>query len=758
MELAIAYDWLYNDLDAATRTAFMNQLEQYVTTWEGNYAGVGASPYNDVFYIRYGPDGMPAALAIYPDYDDANPTGGSCPKKPCGTYHINYMMDKWFNVFVPVWHQVMGNSGGGWHENWDAYVNPPNGPGLTQWLVPSLLSWQGATGDPIFTKNPWLKNFAYLTMYMTRPDMTMQHIGEVSGGYLTNEYSIANADLYNIGVPYGSLNGLAEIYDDPALRGWARLVNQELASGPTGFEPSAWPFYTPDSNAKAVAPRSSLSTVHLFDGWGVIDARSGWGEDDTDVTFKYGDNFWSHSKGDTGSFTITHKGNLAINSGTYRAGSGSTHEWQYGRQTIAHNSLLIVDPNDYYPNQTFPMQWADGSVVSLPMANDGGQRRAGNPYNANNALFNNLGGAPKDIAAWNAASDYFHMGTLVAYEATPEYVYAAADITPAYNNPESSTQPNAVNRTKRATSVIRSMLFIRPGYVIIYDEVNATDATFKKKWLLHSVNQPLISGNRFEIDRTELVQPAPYADLWTQQWANVLKNDNASYQYKYGGKLIGWMVQPTGSINAVGGPGKEFWIEDPKNPGSGTNWNQCTPGQCQGDYSFLSPNKPDFMEVNPNYAPVEPGSWRIEESPSTAQTQDYFLNVMLATNYEDPNVPATVTGTSDSGTVGATWSDGKNTYAIKFARSGVGGHITVTGSSTIDKDLGTGVGSSLKPASCDINGDGVVNAADVQAAMDQALGALPCTTANLHNTGTCTVVDVQRVIAASLGGACVTGQ
>jgi hypothetical protein len=56
-------------------------------------------------------------------------------------------------------------------------------------------------------------------------------------------------------------------------------------------------------------------------------------------------------------------------------------------------------------------------------------------------------------------------------------------------------------------------------------------------------------------------------------------------------------------------------------------------------------------------------------------------------------------------------------------------------------------------APCDLNSDGVVNVADVQVAVNEALGLSACTM-NLDGTGTCDVADVQRVITAALGGAC----
>ncbi len=57
---------------------------------------------------------------------------------------------------------------------------------------------------------------------------------------------------------------------------------------------------------------------------------------------------------------------------------------------------------------------------------------------------------------------------------------------------------------------------------------------------------------------------------------------------------------------------------------------------------------------------------------------------------------------------------------------------------------------------CDLNQDGTVNAADVQLAVNMALGVMPCS-AQIGGLGVCNVAVVQRVINAALGAACVTG-
>ena len=59
-----------------------------------------------------------------------------------------------------------------------------------------------------------------------------------------------------------------------------------------------------------------------------------------------------------------------------------------------------------------------------------------------------------------------------------------------------------------------------------------------------------------------------------------------------------------------------------------------------------------------------------------------------------------------------------------------------------------------QPNGCDLNLDGKVDTADVQAAINMSLGVSPCT-AGIAGVKVCNVVFVQRVINASLGGACI---
>ena len=81
----------------------------------------------------------------------------------------------------------------------------------------------------------------------------------------------------------------------------------------------------------------------------------------------------------------------------------------------------------------------------------------------------------------------------------------------------------------------------------------------------------------------------------------------------------------------------------------------------------------------------------------------------------------------------------------------------VDGSVVTAVTLGPAEGAVLQGSSpCDVNQDGVLDARDIQQATSQALGVAPCGAADLDHDGKCTVIDVQRVINAVNGGACVS--
>jgi heparin/heparan-sulfate lyase len=189
------------------------------------------------------------------------------------------------------------------------------------------------------------------------------------------------------------------------------------------------------------------------------------------------------------------------------------------------------------------------------------------------------------------------------------YSYIAGDITEAY-------------AAEKREKVTRSMVTLntgdpaRPCILIIFDRVISTNASFKKTWLLHCIQEPEISGTT----------------------SVVLRNGRHYRQNaRYGGKLIIESLLPKEvSVTKVGGPGREFWIES-----------------AQRNYPTTKGGA------------AEPGAWRIEVSPSAPSRNDVFLHVMTVMD-EQVSLETSARLTSSKDMIGASLQD----FVVFFSRDG----------------------------------------------------------------------------------------
>ena len=211
-------------------------------------------------------------------------------------------------------------------------------------------------------------------------------------------------------------------------------------------------------------PLETFPLAHLAAGVGKVYARSDWTPDATWFRFECGD-FWNHHQHfETGNFEIFRHEPLATESGEYYDYL-SDHDVNWLTRTIAHNCILVYQPDE---------QW--------PAMRDGGR----------NAYYNDGGQTKKwewtvgDLESWKSQRKSFSRGRITAYENRPEYLYVAGDCTDAYAG-------------TKLESWVRQIVFLRPGTFVIFDRVVSTRADYKKTWLLHSRNEPRIEGRTFVI-------------------------------------------------------------------------------------------------------------------------------------------------------------------------------------------------------------------------------------------------------------------
>lgn len=193
---------------------------------------------------------------------------------------------------------------------------------------------------------------------------------------------------------------------------------------------------------------------HFSQGAGYIYARSSWQDDATHFFFKCGDRFTAHQHLDNGHFLISKYDELAGDGGQYYY-FGGKHDANYLLRTIAHNSILVRDPQE---------TWHNIRAYQGPLGNDGGQHHNWPHHN----------GAVADAEAWQRDSKLYDIADILAFEDRGEYIYLAGDLTRSYLQ-------------EKLDSFTRQIVYIRPGTFVIFDRVVATSPSYLKTWQLQTV-------------------------------------------------------------------------------------------------------------------------------------------------------------------------------------------------------------------------------------------------------------------------------
>lgn len=342
----------------------------------------------------------------------------------------------------------------------------------------------------------------------------------------------------------------------------------------------------------ALASERELPRQRYFPGVGQLVIRDGWKPDSAWIEFDCGPYFAKHQHLDQNQFTIYHNGYLAIDSGADYTEIESPHYLNYYRRTVAHNSLLIYDPSERF-------FWAENR---LPAANDGGQRMDSVRY------WNTV----KNREDWNRTQELWNLGAMRPIDYEPaQYHYAMGDATNAYSS----------HKLRRFT---REIVYAPSHSVLfVFDRVVSTNAAFRKAWLLHGVNEPIVAGE----GRKGAQGATDFPNARTFRF-----NDGA-------GELLAHSLLPRERIiTRRGGAGYEFFTPGDERGGawgSGENWPLEPPegGPLPDDPRLRHMWKVFYGEDlsalwKSNRKNVVPGAWRIEVSPSKPAEEDLFLHVL----------------------------------------------------------------------------------------------------------------------------------
>ncbi len=506
---AIVYDWCYDQMKESEKQAYIKEFVRIAKTMECGYPPRNDQPIaghpSEWMVLR---DMLSAGIAIYDEYPDM----------------YNHVITMLYRDYIPVRNYIY--SGQNYHQG-SSYVNVRFANDLfSLWILNRM-----GVDSPYDASQQFV---LYDFLYRRRPDGQVLPAGDENPkprntipGYSLPAFLAAN---------YYKDEYLAYEYERrPRLEAHCYIFD------------ILWRDY----NLKSKAPDDLPLTRYSGTPYGWMIARTGWGQNSVLAEMKINEQFvGNHQHLDGGSFQIYYKGPLAIDAGAYQGESGgynSPHNKNYFKRTIAHNSLLVYDPDEKFACWNY-----GGADKTEYAANDGGQRMPGDRWLTCNSF--------KDLL-----SEEYTVGRVLAHgfgpdAQQPDYSYLKGDITKAY--------------TRKVKEAKRSFVFLNlknetvPAALIVFDKVVSSNPDFKKYWLLHSIEEPSLQAGSFTVART--------------------KNGDT-------GLLHNTVLLPETDdlrLEKVGGPGKDCWV-------FGTNYPNAAqprrpdPANERGEWRVeVSPAKP----------------------------------------------------------------------------------------------------------------------------------------------------------------------
>ena len=462
ISMSYVYDWLYDYLTPEQKSIIRKGIIAYI-----DYLKYFLDkPLYTGGHSRYGSAAIMAGLiALYGDYGDWH-----------GDKLLERVKRNWEKGYNPFQSYVAKE--GGYHMGWKygaAYTDP----------LPYVL-WEKATGERWC--EDWRNNQVFWYIYGLRGDKTLPRSGDCYDTSLSDEaiafiLTVASAVFKNQYAEwfYQNYKYYLELWDPVRIY---RIIFRD-------------PYVKPKSPA-------SLPLSRCFKHSGFVVARDAWDETTTQLIFKCTPFYTlNHHHKDQNHIELSYKGSLLIDSGSYEPpGYGSSHWKNYYTRTIAHNTMVVFDPEEEF------------ILNGEKLSNDGGQKFP--DYNQEPK-----GNEPKNLA--EVKTKKYRIGGIIEYSSGDDYCWARGDATGAYH-------------TSKVKSYIRDVLMVnRPlgrkhPCILLLDRVEL-NKKLTPKILFHFNKRPEINNNYFSVRNTN------------------------------GGYLHGEILLPLSfQLNLVGGKRKRWWV------------------------------------------------------------------------------------------------------------------------------------------------------------------------------------------------------
>jgi len=450
LALALGYDWLYDALPPAERTATQDAIFAFTTSLvelldEPNFVA-GPSRWANVVSLA-------GALSIANDDPRLDAT-------------LDIVIANWQGGYNPVINVV--GDGGGHHMAW------MYGPAYSGFEAP--LMWRTAwTQD-----EPWVADFladaAYFPIY------------GANGAYRLPPIEDCFADSIYPGT-LGQIALSSAIYANPHAEAFYQELEATFVDPPLVQPPDLWLRLVTRADAPEPAPIDELPLTRMFPGSGFLVTRDDWARADATMLVFKASPFYSigHHQRDEGSLYIDYRGPLLVDAGQYDGSGSDDHYRNFYARSVAHNTLLV--------------HWAEEEVPLAGFLVDGGQEvRVGQAQNLDQIIdgfefAGIVGHSDADACVWarSDTADAYHSDKLTTY---------TRDVL-EIRRPGQATHP-AVLVLDRAT-----VPELRRSSVLWHFAANAQVDAENRRIFAEGADQsavhPALSGGRIQLD---LLRPA----------------------------------------------------------------------------------------------------------------------------------------------------------------------------------------------------------------------------------------------------------
>ena len=435
-DIAMVYDWLYDELDAAHKTSYVDFMNMIMfLSWNNdaesngiyNTGNFGTKAPENNFYWNFICASAYAGVAMYGEERSTFDLDGQTYNFYLPSFSgvdfdnlVDFVYGKMDLKAIPDWLSTYAR-GGGWHEG-NQY-----GASSKRHMFEAFLVLAEAGGKNYFEIIDFPRETVYFNIFATQPGGEVLYAGGKAGRDIT--YKLYDYDRHLMLCLINGYHGQIESeFAQYYINNFYPQMQQTFLMGLDFL------LYRPEVAARSI---SELPLSYYAQGYKWVNSRSSWDDDAISVSFVSSDKIPEHQNNEQNGFQI------------YKGKSGGTDQdgWMVtDRQPFTEGKLRATKYHNTLMVDRYCQRVGDGT------------------------------------------------GYIRKYEVGQGYMYVVGDASDAYYKDQKSECWSSTG-TKQLHTFLRELIHILPNYVVVYDRISPVELSAEIVNYFHYPSQPTVNGN-----------------------------------------------------------------------------------------------------------------------------------------------------------------------------------------------------------------------------------------------------------------------